>query len=220
MRIYKNKNTKIMNEIILTHLRKMEFVCGLKQFKEYKKEEASELLGCLSKLFGSYGWMTEARVDYILHAGMRGQYGDFYHVNEKTVSVWINQYYAHHQSQIVQEVQALNNKEKEPTNEEIAYWIEVGKQIFRDNYQYAKETGFCRDIAEWGMNWFNKFQEKGILKPWEFNVEEMENEVRKELRLTVRYVDETSVGAKTKNKIWKLFILDAIRQNKELDKLI
>jgi hypothetical protein len=209
-----------MNEIILTHLRKMEFVCGLKQFKEYKKEEASELLSCLSKLFGSYGWMTEARVDYILHAGMRGQYGDFYHVNEKTVSVWINQYYAHHQSQIVQEVQALNNKEKEPSNEEIAYWIEVGKQIFRDNYQYAKETGFCRDIAEWGMNWFNKFQEKGILKPWEFNVEEMENDVRKELRLTVRYVDETSVGAKTKNKIWKLFILDAIRQNKELDKLI
>jgi hypothetical protein len=209
-----------MNEIILTHLRKMEFVCGLKQFKEYKKEEASELLGCLSKLFGSYGWMTEARVDYILHAGMRGQYGDFYHVNEKTVSVWINQYYAHHQSQIVQEVQALNNKEKEPSNEEIAYWIEVGKQIFRDNYQYAKETGFCRDIAEWGMNWFNKFQEKGILKPWEFNVEEMENDVRKELRLTVRYVDETSVGAKTKNRIWKLFILQAIRENKELDKLI
>jgi hypothetical protein len=198
----------------------MEFVCGLKQFKEYKKEEASELLGCLSKLFGSYGWMTEARVDYILHAGMRGQYGDFYHVNEKTVSVWINQYYAHHQSQIVQEVQALNNKQKEPTNEEIAYWIEVGKQIFRDNYQYAKETGFCRDIAEWGMNWFNKFQEKGILKPWEFNVEEMENDVRKELRLTVRYVDETSVGAKTKNRIWKLFILKAIRENKELDKLI
>jgi hypothetical protein len=209
-----------MNEIILTHLRKMEFVCGLKQFKEYKKEEASELLGCLSKLFGSYGWMTEARVDYILHAGMRGQYGDFYHVNEKTVSVWINQYYAHHQSQIVQEVQALNNKEKEPSNEEIAYWIEVGKQIFRDNYHYAKETGFCRDIAEWGMNWFNKFQEKGILKPWEFNVEEMENDVRKELRLTVRYVDETSVGAKTKNKIWKLFILQAIRENKDLDKLI
>jgi len=198
----------------------MEFVCGLKQFKEYKKEEASELLGCLSKLFGSYGWMTEARVDYILHAGMRGQYGDFYHVNEKTVSVWINQYYAHHQSQIVQEVQALNNKEKEPSNEEIAYWIEVGKQIFRDNYQYAKDTGFCRDIAEWGMNWFNKFQEKGILKPWEFNVEEMENDVRKELRLTVRYVDETSVGAKTKNKIWKLFILQAIRENKDLDKLI
>ena len=209
-----------MNEIILTHLRKMEFVCGLKQFKEYKKEEASELLGCLSKLFGSYGWMTEARVDYILHAGMRGQYGDFYHVNEKTVSVWINQYYAHHQSQIVQEVQALNNKESEPSNEEIAYWIEVGKQIFRKNYQYAKETGYCLDISEWGMNWFNKFQEKGILKPWEFNVEEMENDVRKELRLMVRYVDETSVGAKTKNKIWKLFILQAIRENKDLDKLI
>ena len=154
-----------MNEIILTHLRKMEFVCGLKQFKEYKEQDATELIEGLSKLFGSYGWMTEARVDYILHAGMRGQYGDFYHVNEKTVSVWINQYYAHHQSQIVQEVQALNNKEKEPSNEEIAYWIEVGKQIFRDNYQYAKDTGFCRDIAEWGMNWFDKFQEKGILKP-------------------------------------------------------
>jgi hypothetical protein len=209
-----------MNEIILTHLRKMEFVCGLKQFKEYKKEEANELLGCLSKLFGSYGWMSEARVDYILHAGMRGQYGDFYHVNEKTVSVWINQYYAHHQSQIVQEVQALNNKEKEPTTEEIAYWIEIGKQIFRDNYQHAKETGFCRDIAEWGINWFNKFQEKGILKPWEFNVEQIENDARKELRLTTRYVEESTVGAKTKNKIWKLFILDAIKNNKNLDKLI
>jgi hypothetical protein len=198
----------------------MEFVCGLKQFKEYKKEEANELLGCLSKLFGSYGWMSEARVDYILHAGMRGQYGDFYHVNEKTVSVWINQYYAHHQSQIVQEVQALNNKEKEPTTEEIAYWIEIGKQIFRDNYQHAKETGFCRDIAEWGINWFNKFQEKGILKPWEFNVEQIENDARKELRLTTRYVEESTVGAKTKNKIWKLFILDAIKNNKNLDKLI
>jgi hypothetical protein len=198
----------------------MEFVCGLKQFKEYKKEEATELLGCLSKLFGSYGWMSEARVDYILNAGMRGQYGDFYHVNEKTVSVWINQYYAHHQSQIVQEVQALNNKEKEPTTEEIAYWIEIGKQIFRDNYQHAKETGFCRDIAEWGINWFNKFQEKGILKPWEFNVEQIENDARKELRLTTRYVEESTVGAKTKNKIWKLFILDAIKNNKNLDKLI
>jgi hypothetical protein len=220
MRIYKNKNTKIMNEIILTHLRKMEFVCGLKQFKEYKKEEASELLGCLSKLFGSYGWMTEARVDYILHAGMRGQYGDFYHVNEKTVSVWINQYYAHHQSQIVQEVQALNNKEKEPSNEEIAYWIEVGKQIFRDNYQYAKETGFCRDIAEWGMNWFNNFQEKGILKPWMYQVEDIENDVRRELRLTTRYIDEVTVGAKSKNKIWKLFILESIKENRNLDQLI
>jgi hypothetical protein len=51
-------------------------------------------------------------------------------------------------------------------------------------------------------------------------VEEMENDVRKELRLTVRYVDEVSVGAKTKNKIWKLFILQAIRENKDLDKLI
>lgn len=198
----------------------MEFVCGLKQFKEYKKEEANELLGCLSKLFGSYGWMTEDRVNYILHAGMRGQYGDFYHVNEKTVSVWINQYYAHHQSQIVQEVQALNNKEKEPTNEEILYWIEIGKQTFRDNYQEAKETGNCKHLADWGMYWFNKFQEKGILKPWEFNVQEIESDVRKELRLTTRYVEESTVGAKTKNKIWKLFILQAIKDGKKLDELI
>ncbi len=34
-----------MNEIILTHLRKMEFVCGLKQFKEYEcKTERSKYL--------------------------------------------------------------------------------------------------------------------------------------------------------------------------------
>jgi hypothetical protein len=209
-----------MNEIILTHLRKMEFVCGLKQFKEYKKEEANELLACLSKLFGSYGWMTDQRIDYILHAGMRGQYGDFYHVNEKTVSVWINQYYAHHQSQIVQEVQALNNKEREYTNEEIEHWKEIGRQTFRDNYQHAKETGTCRHIAEWGVYWFNRFQEKGILKPWDFNVEELESDVRRELRLTTRYVEESTVGAKTKNKIWKLFILQAIKDGKNLDQLI
>jgi hypothetical protein len=30
---------------------KMEFVCGLKQFKEYKIEEAEQLLDCLNKLF-------------------------------------------------------------------------------------------------------------------------------------------------------------------------
>ena len=209
-----------MKGIILKHLQKMEFVCGLKQFKEYSQEDAVELLNCLNKLFTSYGWMNESRVDYILHAGMRGQYGDFYHVNEKNVSVWINQYYAHHQSQIVQEVQAMNQQDREPTEEEIAQWIEIGKQIFRDNYQQAKESGYCRDLAEWGGNWFNKFQEKGILKPWEYPVEDIEKDVRRELRISTRYIDEMTVGAKSKNKIWKLFILESIAENKNLDKLI
>lgn len=209
-----------MRKTILKHLQKMEFVCGLKQFKEYKKEDANELIECLHDLFKKFGWMTEERVDYILQAGMRGQYGDFYHVNEKTVNGWINQYYMHHQSQIVMEVQNASNKEKEPTAEEIAYWIEVGKNIFRENYQHAKDTGFCRDIAEWGINWFNKFQEKGILKPWTYNVEEIEQDVRKELRLTQKWVEESTVGAKSKNKIWKLFILESIREKRDLDKLI
>jgi NADH:ubiquinone oxidoreductase subunit E len=209
-----------MKEIILKHLQKMEFVCGLKQFKEYSPEDGVELLNCLNKLFKSFGWMNESRVDYILHAGMRGQYGDFYHVNEKNVSVWINQYYAHHQSQIVQEVQAMNQVHREPTEEEIAQWIEIGKQIFRDNYQSAKESGFCKDLAEWGGNWFNKFQEKGILKPWEYPVEDIEKDVRRELRISTRYIDEVTVGAKSKNKIWKLFILESIRENRNLDQLI
>jgi NADH:ubiquinone oxidoreductase subunit E len=209
-----------MKKIILTHLQKMEFVCGLKQFKEYKQEDAKELLECLYKLFSSFGWMTESRVDYILHAGLRGQYGDFYHVNEKTVNGWIHQYYNHHQSQIVMEIQAANNKDKEISEEEIAHWIEVGKQIFRDNYQYAKETGHCKDLAEWGVNWFNKFQEKGILKPWEFPVQDIESDARRELRLTTKWIDETSVSAKARNKIWKLFILEAIDQKLNLDKII
>jgi NADH:ubiquinone oxidoreductase subunit E len=209
-----------MKKTILTHLQKMEFVCGLKQFKEYKEEDAKEILECLYKLFVSYGWMNDSRVDYILHAGMRGQYGDFYHVNEKTVNGWISQYYAHHQSQIVQEVQALNNQEKEASPEEIAYWIEIGKQIFRDNYEHAKETGYCKDLAEWGINWFYKFQEKGILKPWEFPVEEIETGVRRELRLSSKWIDESSVSAKSKNRLWKMFILESIKENKNLDKLI
>jgi hypothetical protein len=209
-----------MKEIILKHLQKMEFVCGLKQFKEYSPEDGVELLNCLNKLFTSYGWMNESRVDYILHAGMRGQYGDFYHVNEKNVSGWINQYYAHHQSQIVQEVQAMNNKDQEPTDEEIAQWIEIGKQIFRDNYESAKESGYCKDLSEWGGNWFNKFQEQGILKPWEYPVEDIEKDVRRELRISTRYIDEVTVGAKSKNKIWKLFVLESIKENRNLDKLI
>jgi NADH:ubiquinone oxidoreductase subunit E len=209
-----------MKKTILTHLQKMEFVCGLKQFKEYKEEDAKEILECLYKLFVSYGWMNESRVDYILHAGMRGQYGDFYHVNEKTVNGWISQYYAHHQSQIVQEVQALNNQEKEASPEEIAYWIEIGKQIFRDNYEHAKETGYCKDLAEWGINWFYKFQEKGILKPWEFPVEDIETGVRRELRLSSKWIDESSVSAKSKNRLWKMFILESIKEKRNLDKLI
>jgi NADH:ubiquinone oxidoreductase subunit E len=209
-----------MKKTILTHLQKMEFVCGLKQFKEYKEEDAKEILECLYKLFVSYGWMNDSRVDYILHAGMRGQYGDFYHVNEKTVNGWISQYYAHHQSQIVQEVQALNNQEKEASPEEIAYWIEIGKQIFRDNYEHAKETGYCKDLAEWGINWFYKFQEKGILKPWEYPVEDIETGVRRELRLSSKWIDESSVSAKSKNRLWKMFILESIKEKRNLDKLI
>ena len=209
-----------MKGIILKHLQKMEFVCGLKQFKEYSQEDGVELLNCLNKLFSSYGWMNESRVDYILHAGMRGQYGDFYHVNEKNVSVWINQYYAHHQSQIVQEVQAMNQQEKEPTDEEIAYWIDIGKKIFRENFEYAKNTGYCVDLSQWGSNWFNKFQEKGMLKPWEYPVEEIEKEARRDLRLTNKWIDETSVLARSRNKIWKLFILESVKNNIKLDELI
>jgi len=209
-----------MKATILKHLQKMEFVCGLKQFKDYNQEDAKEILECLGKLFSSYGWMNDDRVDYILHAGMRGQYGDFYHVNEKTVNGWISQYYSHHQSQIVQEVQALNNQEKEASPEEIAYWVEIGKQIFRDNYEHARETGYCKDLAEWGINWFYKFQEKGILKPWEYPVEDIEKDVRRELRLTTRHIDEVMVGGKSKNKLWKMFILESIKEKRNLDKLI
>lgn len=209
-----------MKEIIVKHLKKMEFVCGLKQFKEYKEEEAFVLIDCLNDLFKKYGWMTEERVDYILQAGMRGQYGDFYHVNEKTVNTWIMQYYHHHQSQIVQEVQAKNNQEKEATDEEIKHWIEVGKNIFKENYKLAKETGTCADLSDWGINWFNKFQERGILKPWEFDVEEIENQERKNMRLINTYVNESTVGARSRNKIWKLFILKSIQENAKLDELI
>ena len=120
---------------------------GKNIFKEYKEQEANQLIDCLNDLFKKYGWMTDERVDYILQAGMRGQYGDFYHVNEKTVNTWIMQYYHHHQSQIVQEVQAKNNQEKEATDEEIKHWIEVGKNIFKENYKLAKETGTCAILS-------------------------------------------------------------------------
>jgi len=52
-----------MKAIIVKHLKKMEFVCGLKQFKEYKEQDATELINCLNDLFKKFGWMTEERVD-------------------------------------------------------------------------------------------------------------------------------------------------------------
>jgi NADH:ubiquinone oxidoreductase subunit E len=61
-----------MKEIIVKHLKKMEFVCGLKQFKEYKEDEAIELISCLHDLFKKFGWMTDDRVDYILQLECEG----------------------------------------------------------------------------------------------------------------------------------------------------
>jgi hypothetical protein len=209
-----------MKQIILKHLSKMEFVCGLKQFREYSSEDAKELLECLLKLFTAYGWMSEERVDYIIHSGMRGHYGDFYHVNEKTVSGWINKYYAHHQSTIIQEVQAKNAIEKTETPEEIAYWIEIGKQIFRTNYESAMNTGHVKDLSEWGMNWWDKFCDKGILKPWDFPVEEIEANVKKELRIAGQWADESKIAGRSRNKIWRLFIQMAIHEKMDLHKLI
>ena len=52
-----------MKKTILNHLQKMEFVCGLKQFKEYKEQDATELIECLNDLFRKFGWMTDERVD-------------------------------------------------------------------------------------------------------------------------------------------------------------
>ena len=75
-------------------------------------------------------------------------------------------------------------------------------------------------IAEWGIYWFAKMQAKGLLKPWKYPVDTIEEEIRKELRLTTRYVEETSVAAKTKNKIWRLFILECVKDKIQLDKII
>ena len=202
-------------------MERMEFVCGLKQFKEYTEAEAFELIFCLESLFRSCSWMTDDRVDYILKNGLRGEYGDFYHVNERTVNGWIHKYYQSHQNDIVRQVLSSNhNKEKEVTQDEIDYWNEVGKQTFRSKFEEAKKSGYVAHIAEWGIYWYNKMVEKGLLKPWEYPVDQIENEIRKELRLIDRFVEESSVSAKTKNKIWKLFILDCVKKKIDLGKMI
>ena len=210
-----------MRVTILKHLDKMEFVCGLKQFKEYSKEDAVELLDCLEALFRSFGWITDARIDYIMKAGLRGEYGEFYHVNERTVNTWIRTYFLHHQSDIIRENLEKSHKSEEvKSEEEIQYWIEIGKDHFRSLFEESRNTMQVAHIAEWGIYWFAKMQDKGLLKPWKYPVDTIEEEIRKELRLTTRYVEETSVAAKTKNKIWRLFILECVKDKIQLDKII
>lgn len=210
-----------MREVILNHLKRMEFVCGLKQFKEYDKSEAIELMNCLENLFRSFSWMNESRVDHILRYGLRGEYGEFYHVNERTVNGWINKYYQNNNSEIVREViHRHHNQEKSTTQEEIDYWINVGKQTFRDKFEESKKTGIVPHLSDWGIYWFARMKEKGILNPDDYPVNEIKHEVRKELRLTERFIEETTVNARAKNKVWKLFIKDCISKQIDLTQYI
>jgi hypothetical protein len=51
-------------------------------------------------------------------------------------------------------------------------------------------------------------------------VQEIESDARRELRLSTKWIDESSVAAKSKNRIWKMFILKSIKEKRNLDKLI
>jgi len=203
-----------MKDIIKKHLKDLKFTTGLKQFEEYSKEDAIRLVDSLNDLFLNYRWMTDERCDLIMRFGMLGEYGEFVRINERTINGWIQKYFSQNQNKISTEIQYHNNESvKDVSEDEKEYWLEVGRQNFRDKLELAKSRGYIPHLSEWGAYWYGKFVDKGILIESNYQVESMQGDIKKELRSVGKWIDEITVKAKLSERIWQLFILQKIKEN-------
>ena len=205
-----------MRAIILRAMQELEFKTGLKQVSNYTKEEKQMLLDALDNCAHEFKWMTDDKLEFILRNGMRSKYGDFYHLNEKTFMGWIHAYYRDNMQTINQTI-LKKEDEVEVSEEEKQYWIEVGRQNFRDKFNTSKE-GSVPDLALWGPYFYDKFIENGLLLENDFNVSP--EEIKKELRISRPYSDESTVMAIRKNRIWRLFVKEMINRKMDLTQYI
>jgi len=202
-----------MREIIKSWLKKMEFITGLKQVREMSADDLKMLVDFLEAKAKEYSWMTEDRLNEIMKTGMEGGYGEFYHMNVRTLSVWCNTYHDHHKQKILVE-QFPKSADPEPSEEEKEQWLEVGRQIFRDCWQDAK-NGHIKDLFFWGPYHYRKFEELGLLKADHYKVDELE--IKKQLRLEKGLMFGMSdVAGRKKNIVWKKFIADCISRKIDL----
>jgi transposase-like protein len=211
----KEKNKK---EIILDACLNLEFVSGLKQFRDYSKEDKQRLIDCLFESCKSFVWLTNKRLEYILYNGIRGNYGDFYGLNERTLTQWINKYYESHKQQILIEINPKQT-DQEINQEEKNYWIELGRKRFIKNWEKSK-SGQVPDLDEWAPYWYNKMIEKKVLVPERYNPEGVSVEQKKMLRLDRPFFGESDLRSAIRNKIWKLFIRECIQKGPDLSKLV
>lgn len=213
--------TKNRRTIILEALQSLEFVCGLKQIREYSKENVMALVDGLELFCSKFAWLNNSRLESILHKGMRGEYGQFYHINEMTLSGWIKGYFESNKQVIIKEI-AYTQEETEISEQEKKHWMELGKKRFTELFQKAKDTGLIPglSIEEFPPYWISKLANSGVLRLEDYNMDEYKDKARKMLRLQGLDYSDSVLQAKANDVIWKEFIKDCIDKNIDLPKLI
>jgi len=202
-----------MREILKTWLKKLEFMTGLKQFREMSLEDAKSLIDCLEEKVKEYHWMTEARLNDIMKKGMEGGYGDFYSINVRTVSQWCSTFYEHSKQKLLIENFPREHEEKVVSEEEKQKWLEIGKENFREKFKESKD-GHVAPLSEWGPYFYTNFVRDGILKEENYPVN-ME-QINAELRIAGRQYEEYAASSKKTEKIWRMFIKDMISKGVDL----
>jgi len=212
------KNRK---KIIIEALLNLEFVSGLKQIREYSKDDMERLVDGLDRFVGTFNWLNNQRLETILTKGMRGEYGQFYHINEMTVSGWVKGYFESNKQQIIKEI-AYTQEETEISDEEKHYWIQMGKERFKELFNKCKETGFIMGLGvdEFPPYWIDKMAKSGVLRLDDYNMDSYKDKAKKVLRLAGLDYSDTVLQAKANDIIWKEFIKDCIDNEIDLTKLI
>ena len=206
-----------MREIIKDWIKKLEFMTGLKQFKEMSPDDIKLLLDCLEQKVKEYHWMTEFRLNEIMKKGMEGHYGDFYHINVRTLATWCNTYQEHHKQLLLVE-NFPRQQEPEKSQEEIDYWKNKGKEMFIECWDKAK-NGEIRSLAEWIPTNYQKFIDLGLLD--ESNYRFDESYESKMLKFEKGFGFSASMlVSKKKEMIWKQFIKDMIQKGIDLTKYL
>ncbi len=205
---------KTYASVILDALQNLEFVCGLKQIREYRKDDVTALVEGLTSYCKRIHWMTVNRLEIIFYKGMRGEYGQFYHINEMTLSTWIRQYFENNRNQIGKEISYMQ-KDSEISDDEKQYWIEKGKERFRDLFNKSRESGVMVSLDEFAPYWFERMQNKGLLDVSKYDVTDQIDLFRKHLRLAGKDYSESVLKAKSNDLVWKMFLQDCI--NKKID---
>lgn len=213
--------TKNRKTIILEALENLEFVCGLKQIRDYSKEDLLRLVEGLESFCSKIQWLNNGRLETIMQKGMRGEYGQFFHINEMTLANWIKSYFESNKQVIIKEI-AYTQEETEISQEEKDYWMELGKKRFIELFEKAKRTGLIDGLGVDGFPpyWITKLSNSGILRLENYNMDQYKDKARKMLRVSGLDYSESVLQAKANDVIWKEFLKDCIDNEIDLTKMI